>query len=145
MATNNLVNGKRVNSQKPEILINIDAEESILTSPGKKLNSIIKNISNFIFTFQDDSLTLPRYNQDVVINSKDEECKNIEEVEKNDKNVQIFDIENAEAFIINTEVNNKSDYGLARSIFLNENNISIKEKKNLFPKWDLEAQKYSFK
>jgi len=46
--------------EKPQILVNLNDNELILLTSPKKVNSIIKNISNFIFTN-----ILPVYNTDI--------------------------------------------------------------------------------
>ena len=148
MATNNLVN--KGYSQKPQILITNDVEETILTSPGKKLNSIIKNISNFIFAFQeDDSIVLPRYTQDISIEHvvedqtlKEEkawEQQKAWEEERERKWKEEIDIENR------IELYETSQNLLPRSLFMKENKIVPKEQNKSFPRWDIEAQKYLFK
>ena len=170
MATNNLVNSKGGYSQKPEILINIDAEESILTSPGKKLNSIIKNISNFIFAFQeDDSLILPRYNQDISIQNKELEHEREERAMKEEQALEqaweqqkiweqqkareqqkAWEEERERKWKEQIDIENKieifeaSENLLPISLFLKENKIVAKERNKLFPRWDIEAQKYLF-
>jgi len=47
-------------TEKPQILVNLNDNELILLTSPKKVNSIIKNISNFIFTN-----ILPVYNTDI--------------------------------------------------------------------------------
>jgi hypothetical protein len=102
--------------EKPQILVNLNESDSILSSPRKKLSSIIENISNFIFN---NNFVLPVYTTDLkqsrenIEKPKENIEKPKENIEKPKEKIDIEDIKH------NTDI-----------LFLN---------------WDLEAQQYRFK
>ena len=127
-----------ITQEKPKILVNINNNESILLTSPKKVNSIIENISNFIFN---NNSVLPSYNTDVkkkIYNQKEgnfnQKEENFNQKEEN-FNQKEGNFNQKEEIIKKPKEKIES---LQEILLKSDNNV-------LFLKWDIEAQQYTFK